>query len=147
MRFAILLSICICGFSQALISAAPIGHYNPATGGISFTNLSDVCVLELYANGTPLARENAAGPVNLAMLQLAPNGMAWGTHSTPIGADFFGGNLLPPNMLLENASVFWFDAQGIYGAGTVVAVPEPGSLTLTLAAFSGIVALRRRLAK
>ena len=147
MRSAVLLAIGIGVVSQASISAAPVGHYNPATGGISFTNLTDVFVIELYANGIQLAKENAAGPVNPVMLALSSNGIAWGTHSNPIGADFFGGNLHPSNMQLKNADIFWFDSQRVYAAGTIVQVPEPAPLMLALAAFAGMARLGRRAVK
>jgi hypothetical protein len=143
MRLAVLF---ICA-AAALIStpalAVPVGYYNPATGGVSFSNLSDVVLLDLYSS-VPLAKGNALGPVDPTRFVGNPNAIAWNTHPNPIGADFFAGNLVVPGTPLLQLSFDWLSDQRSPVKGTMLQIPEPSSLAICAMTTFSLAALRRR---
>ncbi|MBA3481647.1 MAG: hypothetical protein H0T51_07515 [Pirellulales bacterium] len=141
----ILTALALFGWAHTA-EAAPIAQYNPSTGGIYFSGITNSSLLELYKSGPePLIFANAIGP--------NPNHpqagiIQWRSTvqlDTSFAMDFFAGSVVPPG---TTASQLGF-AYLITGnrspvTGQVVQIPEPTGVALAGSCLVWFGLLRRR---
>jgi hypothetical protein len=107
-------------------SAEPSAHYNTATGGVTFVDLSTVYSVRLQSTLGPLTFANAIGAPELSS-DAGGARIQWGNNNQLFAADFFGGNIVPVGRPASSLFFSYFIGQREFISGPIVTIPEPSS--------------------